>query len=99
MAANGNSDFRRPLNPVRENICASLFAGLRRSTFGIKASGANTTPPCAKPPTKDMVHAVAITGTTHFTTVQPVHTNNGVVGESKSAPENSKACRNRLGQP
>src|SRR6266446_6179096 len=98
MAANGRRDFKSPLNPVRENICFNFVPGLRRSTFGMRASGANTTPPCARPPSKDMVHAVAITGTRHLASVQLVHMNKGALGERESAPENSKACRNRLRQ-
>src|SRR5438034_11066275 len=92
MAPNGSSDFNSPLKPVREKIWPSFWAGLSRSILGTKASGANTRPPWASPPTKDKVHAVAITGTTHLASVHPVHTNNDALGDNASPLENSIVC-------
>jgi len=77
MAPKGSSDFRIPLRPPRENICFSFPAGFIRSGLKCRASGANTRPPCARPPATESTHAVTTTGTTQRNTPQLAQNRSG----------------------
>ena len=50
MTAVGSSDFSRWLTALSENSCPRRDAGISRFRFGVRAAGANTSPPCATPP-------------------------------------------------
>src|ERR1700733_13161397 len=95
MAAKGRSDLRMLLRPAGENICLNRPAGLKRSNFSDRASGAKTKPPCAKPTASETASAATWMGKTQRMASTLVQKRSEPLASMESEPAESRVLRKK----